>query len=288
MGKDLYETFPESRSVFDKADNVLGFSLSKLCFEGSLEELTWTQNCQPAVLTASIAAFKAFLSTPSSKLEAPNYAAGLSLGEYSALVAAEALSFEDAVMLTRIRGQLMEEEARKRPGKMAAVIGLDADRVKELCQQAGVEAANLNCPGQIVVSGGTEEIKKAEALAQEIGAKRVIVLETSGAFHSSYMQEAASKFAKELEKINISKPKIPVISNVTARAELSPEEIKENLTQQITSSVLWEDSMEFILSHGVRNFIEFGPGRVLKGLMRKIKPEAQVRTVEKSEDLQGE
>ncbi|MCM8779761.1 MAG: ACP S-malonyltransferase, partial [Candidatus Omnitrophica bacterium] len=198
MGKDLYASFPASREIFDKADKALGFNLSQLCFEGPLKELTQTQNCQPAIVAVTIAAYKAFILSPNPQVLKPNYVAGLSLGEYSALVAAEAISFEDAIRLVRRRGELMEEDAQKRPGSMAAVIGLDIEPLQSICREANVEIANLNCPGQVVIAGGREEIKTAEKLVMERGAKRVIILETSGAFHSSFMRDAAIKLGKEL------------------------------------------------------------------------------------------
>ncbi|MDD5236668.1 MAG: ACP S-malonyltransferase [Candidatus Omnitrophica bacterium] len=282
MGKDLYEAFPESREIFQKADKRLGFALSELCFEGPQEELTKTENCQPAILTMTIAAYTAF-----KKRETASYVAGLSLGEYSALVAAEALNFEDAVHLVRRRGELMEEAARKNPGSMAAIIGLSLEDIKAVCAAAHAQIANLNCPGQVVISGGVGEIKEAEKLATARGAKRVMILETSGAFHSSFMSEAAAKLGGELDKIKISDPKIPIVSNVDAKPVLSGEQIRENLIKQVTSSVLWEDSVRFILSKGVANFIEFGPGKVLKGLMRKIDANAEVKNMEKAQDITG-
>ena len=285
MGKDLYESFPQAKAVFDKADQVLGFSLSKLCFEGPQEELTRTNNCQPAIVTTTIAAWEVFKSV--NNIEPDSYAAGLSLGEYSALVAAGAIKFEDAVYLVRRRGEFMEEEARSKPGKMLSVIGLDYAQVKQVCEEASIEIANLNCPGQIVVSGGVENIVKAQALAKAKGAKLAVILDVSGAFHSSFMYGASVKLAKELEKIKINIPQITLISNVTAKPVLLAEEIKDNLVKQVASSVFWEDSMKFMLSRGVRNFIEFGPGKVLKGLMRRIDSESSVKTVEKKEDIQG-
>jgi len=286
MGKDLYESFPESRLVFDKADKVLKISLSKLCFEGPREELTRTQNCQPAILTMSIAAWEAFKSVVRPQTSDLRYAAGLSLGEYSALVAAGAISFEDAVYLVRRRGQFMEEEALKHPGKMLSVIGLDSAAIKQICADTKTEIANMNCPGQIVIAGGIREIEQAQALAKERGAKMAVMLEVSGAFHSSFMKEASLKLAKELDKIKIDKPKTPVISNVTAKPVGSAGEVKDNLIKQVSSPVLWEDSMKFILSKGIMNFIEFGPGKVLKGLMRRIDVNAQVINIEKKEDLE--
>ena len=285
MGKDLYETFPESKTVFDKADQVLDFSLSKLCFEGPQAELTKTQNCQPAILVTSIAAWEAFKSAASRKPQAASYAAGLSLGEYSALVAAGAIEFEDAVYLVRKRGEFMEEEALKSSGTMVSVIGLDLAVIKNICQETKVEIANINCPGQIVVSGGVKEIEAAAKLAEERGAKRVFPLEVSGAFHSSFMRGAALKLAGELERIKINTPDIPLISNVTANPVTEPAEIKANLIKQITGSVLWEDSMKFLLSEGIKNFMEIGPGKVLKGLMRRIDETAQVINIEKNDDI---
>lgn len=282
MGKDLYDTFASARAIFEKADKVLGFSISELCFNGPLEELTKTNNCQPAIVTMSIACWQAYLS------KNPNldgYMAGLSLGEYSALVASGALSFEDAVYLVWRRGQFMEEEAAAHPGRMLSIIGLDLAQVKEICAEVKAEVANINCPGQVVISGSLESIAQAQVSAKEKGAKLVVVLEVSGAFHSSFMQGASLKLAKELEQINISTPKIPVVCNVTGKPVLSAQEIKQNLIKQVFASVLWEDSIKLILGKGVTNFIEFGPGKVLKGLMRRIDSNAQVVNIEKASDL---
>ena len=284
MGKDLFDSFPQAQAVFDKADKVLGFSISDLCFNGPLEELTKTNNCQPAIVTASIACWQAYqLKHP----QIDGYMAGLSLGEYSALVAAGALNFEDAVYLVRRRGQFMEEEAIKRPGKMLSIIGLDLAQVKEICAAVKSEVANINCPGQIVISGSPESIQSAQLLAKEKGAKLAVILEVSGAFHSSFMQEASLRLAKDLDKINITAPKFPVVCNVTAKPVLNPEEIKQNLIRQVSSSVLWEDSIKLILAKGITDFIEFGPGKVLKGLMRRIDSNAQVTNIEKSADIIG-
>ncbi len=285
MGKDLYESFPESKAVFDKADEVLGFSLTRLCFQGPLEELTKTDNCQPAIVTMTVAAFEAFRTTEASKELSCGFAAGLSLGEYSALVAASALTFEDAVYLVRRRGEFMEEEARKYPGKMASVLGLDLAALKDICDKTGAQIANINSPGQIVISGGAAQVKEASAAAEQQGARRVIELEVSGAFHSSLMKGASVRLAGELAKIKIGEPRIPVISNVTGRPVTVPSEIRDNLIKQVASSVLWEDSMRFMLSAAVNSFIEFGPGKVLKGLMRRIDEKACVSNMEKKEDI---
>jgi [acyl-carrier-protein] S-malonyltransferase len=285
MGKDLYAAFPESKAVFDKADEVLGFLLSKLIFAGPQEEITKTQNAQPAILTMSIACWEAAKAAKGLILADTGYAAGLSLGEYSALVAIEALDFEDAVYLVRRRGEFMEEEAAKRPGQMLSLLGLDLETVKELCIKTNTEVANINCPGQIVISGGINEISQAQGLAKEQGAKRAILLEVSGAFHSSFMRGASEKLAGELEKIKFNQPRMPLVSNVTAGACVDPQEIKDNLIKQVYSSVLWEASMKLMLSRGVTSFMEFGPGKVLKGLMRRINEAAVVHNIEKNEDV---
>ena len=285
MGKDLYEAFPESKAVFDKADEVLGFSLSRLCFVGPQQELTKTINCQPAILAMSIAAWEAYKSAKGSGFSTGAYAVGLSLGEYSALVASGAMSFADAVYLVRRRGEFMEEEASKLPGKMLSVIGLDTSAVRQICSETNTEIANINCPGQIVISGGVKEIEQAQELAKERGVKMTVMLEVSGAFHSSLMKGATLKLTAELEKIKLNAPFMPVVCNVTGKAITSLLEIKDNLIKQVTSSVLWEDSMKFLLSQGIKNFMEFGPGKVLKGLMRRIDAGAQVVNIEKKEDI---
>jgi len=284
MGKDLYESFPESKAIFDKADKVLGFPLSKLCFEGPAEDLKKTENSQPAILTVSLAAFAA---AKVRGLAPAAFVAGLSLGEYSALAASEAISFEDVVYLVRRRGEFMEEEAAKNPGGMLSIIGLDLAKVKEICSKANCEIANLNCPGQTVISGGPVEIDNAKKEAEVLGAKMAIKLEVSGAFHSSFMKGASLKLAKELDKINIKNPKIPLVSNVTAKPVTGAQEIKENLIKQVYGSVLWEDSVRFILAQGVNSYYEFGPGKVLKGLMRRIDSNAQVLNIEKKADIEG-
>ncbi|OGX14940.1 MAG: [acyl-carrier-protein] S-malonyltransferase [Omnitrophica WOR_2 bacterium RBG_13_41_10] len=285
MGQDLYESFPESKKIFDKADEVLGMPLSRLCFQGPQEELTKTNNCQPAILTMSIAAWEAFSSVHGTRYTVQNYAAGLSLGEYSALVAAKAMSFEDAVSVVRKRGQFMEEEAQKFPGKMASVLGLGLELVRNICQKTNTEIANINSPGQIVISGEAKAINEAVKVARGSGAKKVILLEVSGAFHSSLMKGASLKLAKELEKLKINQPQITLISNINAQPVESSSEIKNNLIQQVASAVLWEDSMRYMLSRKTENFFEIGPGKVLKGLMRRIDENAQVTNIEKKEDL---
>ncbi|OGX46612.1 MAG: [acyl-carrier-protein] S-malonyltransferase [Omnitrophica WOR_2 bacterium RIFCSPLOWO2_12_FULL_51_8] len=282
MGKDLYASFPESKRVFEKADEVLGFSLSGLIFGGPGEALINTVTSQPAILAASIAAFEAFRQRSGVK---PAYLAGLSLGEYSALIAAGSLSFEAGLRLVRKRAEIMEEAAHRHPGGMAAVLDLPIGQLRDICLKAGAEIANINAPGQVVISGKKEAVGKASVLAQEAGAKRVIALEVSGGFHSSLMLEASAEFKPVLESAEISPAVIPVVSNYTARPQYQPAEIRENLAYQIHSPVRWEESMRFILSCGVSDFIEFGPGRILNGLLRRIDPSAQVISIEKKEDI---
>lgn len=285
MGKDLYETFKESKAVFDKADEILGFFLSKLCFEGPQEELTRTQNCQPAILTVSIAALQAFKT--SVKFQVPNarYAAGLSLGECSALVASGVLGLEDGLCLVRKRAELMEEAARRNPGKMAVILGLDRGILEAICKKSNAELANVNCPGQMVITGKTEAVEKAKNLALEKGARRAIDLEVSGAFHSSLMKEAALEFKAFLEGFNLKTGSIPVVSNVTAEPRYETGEIREGLFKQIYSPVLWEDSVRFMAINGVKAFYEIGPGNVLKGLIKKIDANLEVKSVGTVDDI---
>ncbi len=283
MGKDLYDNSPEARLVFDEAEKILsGMNLKKLCFEGPIEELTQTINSQAAILVTSIAALKAL----GSKLE-PVCCAGLSLGEHSALVAAGAMEFSDAVRLVRRRGELMEQVSLKNPGAMASILGISAEALKEICKETGAEIANLNSPGQIVISGKKENVQKAMDLAGARGAKKSILLNVSGAFHSSFMKEAAVEFKKELDKTKISSPVIPIISNVTADYEKSAEEIKENLVRQLYSTVRWEESIIKIAKDGCDTFFEIGPGKVLKGLLRRINPELTVYNIETTEDVKN-
>lgn len=282
MGKDLSESFAESKVVFDRADKTLGFSLSKICFGADPQMLKLTVLSQPAILTVSIAAFEAFKTKVNIQ---PAFLAGLSLGEYSALIASGSLNFEDGLRLVRRRAELMDDASRKYPGKMAAVLGLSLEKVKKICLASSAEIANINAPGQIVISGKIEAIGKASDLSMQAGAKKVIELEVSGAFHSSLMFEASVDFKMVLENTPISCPLIPVISNCTARPQYKVVPIMENLVCQMRSCVKWEESMRFIISQGITNFFEFGPGKVLKGLMRHIDSSVQTISVEKKEDI---
>ncbi len=283
MGKELYDHFLPAKETFEQANRALGFDLTRLCFEGPIEELTATQNCQPAILTVSIAAFKAFRSV-NRNLD-PKVSLGLSLGEYAALVAAGALAFGDAVRLVRLRGELMEAAAKKFPGKMVSVLGLSNDAAERLAQETGCEVANLNAPEQVVLSGTGESIDKVLALAKERGAKKAIPLAVSGAFHSSLMSEAGQALRQEILKVSFFEPEIPVISNVNATPEKSPDQIIENLIDQVSCSTRWHESIQYVVSQNITTFLEIGPGKVLKGLLKRIDPALVVHNVETAEDI---
>ncbi len=286
MGRDLYDEFPAARDIYARANALLGFNLSKICFEGPQEELTRTEMAQPALLTTSIAALEAARAVLEERyvLKA---VAGLSLGEYTALVAAGALSFEDGLKLVWARGQFMEEAARQQPGTMASILGLALPVVQEVCQEAGAEVANLNAPEQIVISGTKEAVTQASALAKARGAKRAIELTVSGAFHSRLMRPAAAKLQQVLESTTVRAPNVLVISNVTAKPHSDPAAIRTLLAQQVTSPVRWEESMRYLLQLGLRTFVELGAGTVLKGLLRKIEPAAEVLTLQTAKEIKA-
>jgi [acyl-carrier-protein] S-malonyltransferase len=288
MGKDVAQSDANIAAVFQSADERLGFSLSSLIFEGPQETLTLTYNAQPALLTTSIA----LLEKVKEAGITADYVAGHSLGEYTALVAAGAISFTDAVYAVRKRGEFMEEAVPAGEGTMAAVLGMDADALeavtKEVSEQGDpVQLANLNCPGQIVISGSKAGVEKAGQLAKERGAKRVIPLEVSGPFHSSLMKPAASKLQNVLNTIAIHDAEIPVISNVTAQPVVKKEEILRLLIEQLYSPVRWEQSVEMMIGLGVDTFIEIGPGKVLSGLVKKINRNVSVYAVNDLESLQA-
>ncbi|MDD5422623.1 MAG: ACP S-malonyltransferase [Candidatus Omnitrophota bacterium] len=286
MGKDLYAGFSQAKDVFDRANSVLKFDLTKLCFEGPQEILSTTQNSQPAILTASVAALRVFESSSYYGQVTSKFSLGLSLGEYTALVACGSMSFEDALVLVRKRGELMEDASKKNPGKMACVIGMDLNLVEELCKGFGCEIANLNCPGQVVVSGKTSNIELFASLAKEKGAKRVLMLDVSGPFHSSLMTHARDKLKDYIEKIQILPPRIPFISNVDAKVQTDPAKIKENLIAQVNTRTLWEESVRSVVRTGVKLFLEIGPGQVLKGINKKIDSKLETKNIGTSQDVQ--
>lgn len=271
MGQDLAEKYEEVKNIFNEADQALSDSLSELIKNGPQETLTLTTNAQPALLTTSIAVLQ---KVKEFNIEA-DYVAGHSLGEYTALVAASSLEFRDAVQIVRKRGEFMEAAVPNGQGSMAAILGMDADKLTEITDQvtetvSSVQLANLNCPGQIVISGTKEGVEKACELAKENGARRAIPLEVSGPFHSRLMEPASQKLDEVLQNHSIVDAKIPVISNVTAEPVTDAEQIKDLLIKQLYSPVRWEDSIKTMIDLGVDTFIEIGPGKVLTGLVRKI------------------
>ena len=277
MGKDLAAQFPSAKNWFDRANAALGYDLTKICFDGPESELTKTENAQPGIFLVSWVCFELLKErVPQLKFGAT---AGLSLGEFTALTAAGAVSFEDGLRVVRQRGKFMQEACDTTKGGMAAVIGLDEAPTREVCAEAGVVLANLNCPGQLVVSGEAEKISKAVELAKAKGTKRAIPLPVAGAYHSPLMASAQPKLQNELAKIKISAPTVPVISNVTAQPHNSPSEISSRLVEQVTSSVLWENSMRYLLSQGFTRFIELGPGTALSGFMKRIDKSAKMLNV---------
>ena len=277
MGKDLAEKFPSAKAWFDRANAALGYDLAKICFEGPEADLTKTENAQPGIFLVSWVCFQLLKEqVPNLKFDAT---AGLSLGEFTALTAAGAMSFEDGLRVVRQRGRFMQEACETTKGGMAAIIGLDEVLTREVCAEAGVVLANLNCPGQLVISGEAEKIAKACELAKAKGAKRALPLPVAGAYHSPLMASAQVKLQSELAKIKISPPVVPVISNVTAAAHGSAPEISARLVEQVTSSVLWENSMRALLAQGFTRFIELGPGTALSGFMKRIDKTAQMLNV---------
>jgi [acyl-carrier-protein] S-malonyltransferase len=285
MGKELVSQEASAKAIFDKADEKLGMKLSDIIFEGPEDVLKRTENTQPALLTASTAVLELLKERG---IQA-DYVAGHSLGEYSALVAAGSLSFEDAVYAVRNRGLLMEEAVPAGVGTMAAVIGFDQERLEAITTEASsgeesVQIANLNCPGQIVISGTVGGVEKASVLAKEEGAK-VIPLQVSGPFHSSLMKPAADKFNEILDQIVINEAKTPVIANVTAKAITDRDEIKEKLIEQLYSPVRWEETVRELMDLGVDTFVEIGPGKVLSGLVKKVNRRANVIAVSDLETI---
>jgi [acyl-carrier-protein] S-malonyltransferase len=282
MGKELYAESPAARAVFDDADRILGLPLSATCFEGPEATLTQTAWCQPGIFVHSMAALAA------ARAARPNLAcqaaAGLSLGEFTALAAAGWMRFEDALRIVRRRGQLMQEACDRAAGAMASIIGLDLEPLRAVCAEAGVDVANLNCPGQIVISGEKAAIASAIQLAKARGAKRALPLAVAGAYHSRLMKPAAEQLAPDLAAVALSAGPVPVVGNVTALPH-EPGLVRQRLVEQVTSPVRWEESMRALLAQGFRRFVEFGPGEVLAGLMRRIDPAAQVASIGRPADL---
>ncbi|WP_339218386.1 ACP S-malonyltransferase [Paenibacillus sp. FSL W7-1332] len=280
MGKDAYDAVPAARNLFLTADEQLGFPLSSIIFNGPDEDLKQTVNTQPALLATSMA----YLEAIRGKGVEPDYVAGHSLGEYSALVCAGVLSFEEAVSIVRARGEYMEAAVPGGQGAMAAVLGADREALSELCKSITaeghvVELANMNCPGQIVISGSAQGVAAAAERVKEAGGKRAIPLEVSGPFHSTLMKEAANRLADKLEQAAFNTPSVPVVANVTARPVEDAAAIRGLLVEQVYSPVLWHDSVEWMIAQGVDTFVEIGPGSVLSGLIKKIDKSVKVINV---------
>jgi len=287
MGKDFVESYEQAKNIYQQADKALAFDLSGLIFEGNQEDLTLTYNAQPALLTTSTAMLRVFEESGISA----DYVAGHSLGEYSALVAANAMTFEDAVVAVRKRGQFMDEAVPAGKGTMAAVLGMEASQLEEVTNEVTAEGhpvqlANINCPGQIVISGTVEGVEKASALAKEKGAKRAIPLVVSGPFHSSLMKPAAEKLNDTLQTLQLKDASIPVVSNVVAQPITSKEEIQQKLVEQLYSPVRWHESVETLIENGVDTFIEIGPGKVLAGLVKKVNRSVTIHSVYDLESME--
>jgi [acyl-carrier-protein] S-malonyltransferase len=286
MGQDLAENFPVAAAVFAEADEALGFSLSEMCFNGTAEELQLTENTQPAILTVSVAAYRAMESEGFPK---PDYVAGHSLGEYSALVAAGGLSFADAVRTVRARGRYMQEAVPVGAGAMAAILGAEVSDVMAACGEARqgnvCSPANINSPGQIVIAGDTAAVETAMALLKERGAKRVVKLNVSAPFHCALMMPAQEALSEDLKKLNFADLSVPLVTNVDAAEITTGDAARDALTRQVASTVRWQESVELLLANGVERFVEVGPGKVLTGLLRQIKREARGANVEDSASL---
>jgi len=283
MGKDFADVSPTATAWFDRANAALGYDIASICFNGPEPELTKTENAQPAIYLVSWVAFQLLKErVPHLQFDA---AAGLSLGEFTALAAAGVFSFEDGLRLVHQRGRFMQQACDATRGAMAAIIGLDEEKTCQVCTESGVTLANLNCPGQLVISGETDKIERAIALALAAGAKRAVRLAVAGAFHSPLMASAEPKLKAAIEAVPFHPPTVPVISNVTAQPHGSVEEIRALLVKQLIAPVLWEQSMRYLLARGFTRFIELGPGTVLTGFMKRIDKTVQLLNVSDTASL---
>jgi [acyl-carrier-protein] S-malonyltransferase len=288
MGQDLYSTFKIARTTFEEASDVTGVDICKVCFEDRTGELIHTINAQPAILTMSVATLRVISEETEIKAD---YVAGHSLGEYTALVASEAMDFKDAVWIVRKRGEYMQNAVPLGVGAMSAVIGLEKHEVEKICSESSVNGlivtpANFNAPNQTVISGNKEAVDRASDLARSYGAKRVIPLEVSAPFHCPLMSPAAEKLSRDLEKIDISRYKIPVVTNVDAKINTDPAKTKGMLVDQLKSPVQWYESIKLLYNIGVRKFLEIGPGKTLSGLIKRSIPDPIVLNVENLSGLE--
>lgn len=284
MGKDFYTHFKEAREIFNQANEILGFDIAALCFQGTQEELNKTSVCQPAILVTSLAILEVLKRNPAGYRSGCQVAAGLSLGEYTAHVAAGSMTFQDAVRLVCKRGLFMQEACNANPGGMVSVIGLEDEKVEQICAEmmpmGVICAANYNSPGQVVISGEKPLLEKASVLAKERGARMVIPLKVDGAFHSDLMIPATDKLARELEATPVSKPHIPVVANIHARYVREPDEIKTSLSKQLNNPVRWHQSISLLIQNGVDRFYEIGPGKTLAGLMKRIDATREIKSID--------
>jgi [acyl-carrier-protein] S-malonyltransferase len=287
MGRELFENFSVAREIFEEADDVLHFSISDLCFKGPEEALRLTENTQPAVLTTSIAALRVL---QAEKGYAPQFVAGHSLGEYSALVASEALAFSQAVKIVRLRGKFMQEAVPVGEGAMAAVLGMEREQVEKLCEEISsgevLTPANFNSPGQIVIAGHSKAVERAIERIKQDG-KKAVLLPVSAPFHSPLMKPAAERLEKALEEISVNDLKIPVVTNVEAEANTSKDRVKELLVAQVSSPVRWEESMRKMIEKGIEQILEVGPGKVLSGLMKRIDSRVETKNIEDLKTLKS-
>ncbi len=288
MGKDLYEQFPAAREVYDRADEILGFGLSKLCFEGPEEELQQTRNTQPAIAVTSLALLRVAIEESPTLAEQPGYVAGHSLGEYSALVAAGSMPFDDAIRLLRTRGELMQSAGEKNPGTLAAVLGLDVVDCEEICRESGAELCNINAPGQLVIGGTKESVVRALDYAKARGAAKVIPLSVSGAFHSSLMKPAGEGMVRPVATAAIRDPLIPVVANCNATPISDETSVRHELVDQVCKPVQWSQTVEFLGKAGATTFIEFGPGRVLTGIIKRMLRKSTCINVNSAESVRVE
>jgi [acyl-carrier-protein] S-malonyltransferase len=283
MGRRLAETVPGARRLYDRAGEVLGYDLAKLCFEGPAEELDSTVCSQPALFVTSLAALESLRAESPEVILSCEYAAGLSLGEYTAMVFAEVMDFEDGLMLVQKRGAAMQEASDRTPSGMVSILGLERVQVEDLCQRTRqteiLEVANLLCPGVVAISGANSACERAAEMAPKLGAMKAVPLAVAGAFHTPIMRPADERLAEALSEVPMRRPKIPVVSNVDARPHDDPDEIRALLVRQVLSPVLWEDSMRYLLAQGVDQFFEVGPGRVLRGLLKRIERKVDCQSV---------
>ena len=285
MGLDLYNRYPSAREAFGEADAALGFPLSYLCFEGPEEELKRTDNVQPAILVTSIACLRVAQQSGNKDLPPPTFVAGHSLGEYTALVAARVLTLGDAANLVRERGKLMYKAGQEKPGGMLAIIGLDTEVIEDICLHSKCNISNINCPGQIVISGAADALAETSKLARMKGARRLIPLKVSGAFHSALMEPIIDAFGKVISNFPFQPPTTPIISNVTAQPLIDVDSIKEELVKQLRHCIQWQPSVEYMIGNGVNSFYEIGPGRVLSGLIKRINSEVKTFNISEIADI---